>query len=87
MGTHVVCMTTFLMIHQLMPASSSWSSDFNLTIAYVDNHFSGTYRVFSKGRNEVGPSKSLIFWTFSDVLGFFRPFNMGDFSFWYFWDI
>ena len=29
------------------------------------------YRVFSKGRNEVGPSKSLIFWTFSDVLDFF----------------
>ena len=50
---------------------------------YVDN----IYRVFSKGRNEVGPSKSLIFWTFSDVLGIFRPFNMGDFSFWYFWDI
>ena len=46
-----------------------------------------TYRVFSKGRNAVGPSKSLIFWTFPGVLGFFRPFNMGDFSFWYFWDI
>ena len=45
------------------------------------------YRVFSKGRNEVGPSKSLIFWTFSDVLDFFWPFNMGDFSFWYFWVI
>ena len=45
------------------------------------------YRVFSKGRNEVDPTKSLIFGTFSDVLGFFRPFNMGDFSFWYFWDI
>ena len=45
------------------------------------------YRVFSKGQNEVGPSKSLIFWTFSDVLDFFWPFNMGDFSFWYFWDI
>ena len=44
------------------------------------------YRVFSKGRNEVGPSKSLIFWTFSDVLGFFRSLNMGDFSFWYFLD-
>ena len=45
------------------------------------------YRVFSKGRNEVGPSKSLIFWTFSDVLDFFWLFNMGDFSFWYFWVI
>ena len=30
-GTHV-CMTTFLMIHQLMSTSSSWSSDFDLTI-------------------------------------------------------
>ena len=29
------------------------------------------YRVFSKGRNAVGPSKSLIFWTFPDVLAFF----------------
>ena len=29
------------------------------------------YRVFSKGQNEVGPSKSLIFWTFYDVLDFF----------------
>ena len=29
------------------------------------------YRVFSKGRNAVCPSKSLIFWTFPDVLGFF----------------
>ena len=29
------------------------------------------YWVFSKGRNEVGPSKSPIFWTFSDVLDFF----------------
>ena len=28
-------------------------------------------RVFSKGRNAVCPSKSLIFWTFPDVLGFF----------------
>ena len=46
-----------------------------------------TYRVFSKGRNVVGPSKSLIFWTFSDVLDFFWPFNMGDFSFWYIWVI
>ena len=45
------------------------------------------YRVFSKGRKEVGPSKSIIFGTFSDVLGFFRPFKMGDFSFWYFWVI
>ena len=45
------------------------------------------YRVFSKGRNEVGSSKSLIFWTFSDVLDFFWLFNMGDFSFWYFWVI
>ena len=45
------------------------------------------YRVFSKARNAVGPSKSLIFWTFPGVLGFFRPFDMGDFSFWYFWDI
>ena len=45
------------------------------------------YRVFSKGRNAVGPSKSLIFWTFYDVLGFFRSFKMGDFSFWYFWNI
>ena len=55
---------------------------FNL-VRWVDT----TYRVFSKGRNAVGPSKSLIFWTFPGVLGFFRPFNMGDFSFWYFWDI
>ena len=47
----------------------------------------GIYRVFSKGRNAVCPSKSLIFWSFPDVLGFFLPFNMGDFSFWYFWDI
>ena len=45
------------------------------------------YRVFSKGRIEVGPSKSLISWTFPDVLYFIWPFNMGDFSFWYFWDI
>ena len=45
------------------------------------------YRVFSKGRNVVGPFKSLIFWTFSDVLDFFWPFNMGDFSFWYIWVI
>ena len=48
MGTHVVCMTTFLMIHQLMPASSSWSSDFEVTIADTDNtdiHFSGTYKL------------------------------------------
>ena len=29
------------------------------------------YRVFAEGRIEVGPSKSLIFWTFPDVLGFF----------------
>ena len=29
------------------------------------------YRVFSKGRNAVGPSKSLIFWTFSDILDIF----------------
>ncbi len=28
------------------------------------------YRVFSKGRNAVGPFKSLIFWTFPGVLGF-----------------
>ena len=34
-------------------------------------HTAPHYRVFSKGRNEVGPSKSLIFWTFSDVLDFF----------------
>ena len=39
------------------------------------------YRVFSKGWIEVGPPKSLIFWTFPGVLGFFWPFNMGDFSF------
>ena len=45
MGTHVVCMTTFLMIHQLMPASSSWSSDFEVTIADTDIHFSGTYKL------------------------------------------
>ena len=45
------------------------------------------YRVFSKGRIDVGPPKSLIFWTFPGVLGFFWPFNMGDFSFWYFWGI
>ena len=45
------------------------------------------YRVFSKGWNSPTPSKSLIFWTFPVVLGFFRPSNMGDFSFWYFWDI
>ena len=29
------------------------------------------YRVFAKGRCKVGPSKSLIFGTFPDVLGFF----------------
>ena len=29
------------------------------------------YRVFSKGRNSPTPSKSLIFWTFPHVLGFF----------------
>ena len=45
------------------------------------------YRVFSKGRIDIGPPKSLIFWTFPGVLGFFWPFNMGDFSFWYFWGI
>ena len=45
MGTHVVCMTTFLMIHQLMPTSSSWSSNFNLTIADADILFSGTYKL------------------------------------------
>ena len=45
------------------------------------------YRVFSKGRNGVGAFKSLIFRTFPDVLGFLLPFNMGDYSFWYFWDI
>ena len=45
------------------------------------------YRVFSKGRNGEGASKSLIFGTFPDVLGFLWPFNMGDFSFWYFGDI
>ena len=28
------------------------------------------YRVFSKARNAVGPSKSLIFWTFPGVLAF-----------------
>ena len=50
-------------------------------------HYISLYRVFSKARNAVGPSKSLIFWTFPGVLGLFRPFNMGDFSFWYFWDM
>ena len=45
------------------------------------------YRVFSKGRNGVGASKSLIFGTFPDVLGFLWSFNMGNFSFWYFGDI
>ena len=50
-------------------------------------HNSNELLVFSKGRNAVGPSKSLIFWTFSEVLDFFWPFNMGDFSFWYFWVI
>ena len=25
----------------------------------------------------------IIFWTFPSVLGFFWPFNMGDFSYWY----
>ena len=45
MGTHVVCMTTFLMIHQLMPASSSWSSNFEVTIADTDILFSGTYKL------------------------------------------
>ena len=29
------------------------------------------YRVFSKGRIDIGPPKSLIFWTFPGVLGFF----------------
>ena len=29
------------------------------------------YRVFSKGRNGVGTSRSLISWTFSDVLDIF----------------
>ena len=53
----------------------------------VLSHFLPHYRVFSKGRNAVGPSKSLIFGTFSDILDIFLPFNMGDFSFWYFWDI
>ena len=28
---------------------------------------------------------TVIFWTFLSVLGFFGPFKMGDFSFWYFW--
>ena len=37
------------------------------------------YRVFSKGRSEVGPSKSLIFWTFSDVLDFFLTIQYGRF--------
>ena len=60
----------------------------NLQVSrFVDRSKCVIYRVFAKGRNEVGPSKSLIFWTFSDVLGFFRPFNIGDFSLWYFWDI
>ena len=35
--------------------------------------------MFSKGRNEVGPSKSLIFWTFSDVLNFFLTIQYGRF--------
>ena len=36
------------------------------------------YWVFAKGRIKVDPSKSIIFWTFPDVL-VFLPFNMGDF--------
>ena len=31
-----LCMTTFLMIHQLMPTSSSWRSDFDLTMTIAD---------------------------------------------------
>ena len=37
------------------------------------------YRVFSKGRKEVGPSKSIIFGTFSDVLDFFLTIQYGRF--------
>ena len=42
----------------------------NVDFVYVSTELY-VYRVFSKGRNVVGPSKSLIFRTFSDVLDFF----------------
>ena len=56
-------------IHSTLSSLPTLSSLFSVSTLDVCMHL--FYRVFSKGRNEVGPSKSLIFWTFSDVLEFF----------------
>ena len=67
---HTIYDTLFirnLRLRQIQPLSTTSTHHLSfvhkLSRQYLD-YLHNIYRVFSKGRNAVGPSKSLIFWTF-----------------------